>query len=94
MAEQTKEMAVENATPKKTAFISKPYSQEERNKKDEEELKELLDKQAKGNWKKLLQMRKQRMRKNRRVLKRKLLKTLRRFTKTFSRKRERLSKAD
>ena len=33
---------------KKTAFISKPYSQEERNKKDEEELKELLDKQAKG----------------------------------------------
>ena len=47
MAEQAKEM-VENATPKKTAFISKPYSQEERNKKDEEELKELLDKQAKG----------------------------------------------
>ena len=47
MAEQAKEMVV-NATPKKTAFISKPYSQEERNKKDEEELKELLDKQAKG----------------------------------------------
>ena len=47
MAEQAKEM-VENATPKKTAFISKPYSQEERNKKDEEELKELLNKQAKG----------------------------------------------
>ena len=33
------------ATPKKVAFVSKPYSQEERLKKDEEELKDLIAKQ-------------------------------------------------
>ena len=44
MAEQAKVM-VEDATPKKKAFISKPYSQEERIKKDEEELAKLLKEQ-------------------------------------------------
>jgi len=33
------------ATPKKVAFVSKPYSQEERLKKDEEELKKLIKEQ-------------------------------------------------
>ena len=33
------------ATPKKVAFVSKPYSQEERLKKDEEELKQLIKEQ-------------------------------------------------
>ena len=33
------------ATPKKVAFVSKPYSQEERLKKDEEELKTLIEEQ-------------------------------------------------
>ena len=36
MAEEAKVM-VEDTTPKTSAFISKPYSREERNKKDEEE---------------------------------------------------------
>ena len=44
MAEQAKVM-VEDATPKKKAFISKPYSQEERLKKDEAELEKLLKEQ-------------------------------------------------
>ena len=35
------------ATPKKVAFVSKPYSQEERLKKDEEELKNLIEEQKK-----------------------------------------------
>jgi len=38
---------VEENTPKKVAFMSKPYTQEERLKKDEEELKQLI-KQQKG----------------------------------------------
>jgi len=37
------------ATPKKVAFVSKPYSQEERLKKDEEELKNLIEEQKKEN---------------------------------------------
>jgi len=44
MAEEAKVM-VKDATPKKKAFISKPYSQEERIKKDEEELKQLIKEQ-------------------------------------------------
>jgi len=44
MAEEAKVM-VEDATPKKKAFISKPYSQEERIKKDEEELERLIKEQ-------------------------------------------------
>ena len=41
MAEQAKVM-VEDATPKKKAFMSRPYSQDERIKKDEAELEQLL----------------------------------------------------
>ena len=37
------------ATPKKVAFVSKPYSQEERLKRDEEELKKLIEEQKKEN---------------------------------------------
>ena len=44
MAEQAKEM-VKEATPEKKAFMSRPYSQEERMKKDEEELEALLKEQ-------------------------------------------------
>tara|TARA_Y100000593_G_scaffold48857_1_gene92057 strand:- start:1404 stop:2291 length:888 start_codon:yes stop_codon:yes gene_type:complete len=50
MAEEAKVM-VEDATPKKKAFISKPYSQEERLKKDEEELAKLI-KEQKGETEK------------------------------------------
>ena len=46
MAEQAQEMVVD-ATPKKTAFMDKRSTHEERIKKDEEEL-ELLKKQAQG----------------------------------------------
>ena len=46
MAEQAQEMVVD-ATPKKTAFMNKRSTHEERIKKDEEEL-ELLKKQAQG----------------------------------------------
>ena len=46
MAEEAKEkIMVQDATPKKKAFISKPYSQEERLKRDEEELEKLLKEQ-------------------------------------------------
>tara|TARA_R100001594_G_scaffold99091_2_gene133636 strand:+ start:10722 stop:11612 length:891 start_codon:yes stop_codon:yes gene_type:complete len=46
MAEEAKEkIMVQDATPKKKAFISKPYSQEERLKRDEEELAQLLKEQ-------------------------------------------------
>ena len=46
MAEQAQEMVVD-ATPKKTAFMDKRSTHEDRIKKDEEEL-ELLKKQAQG----------------------------------------------
>ena len=46
MAEQAQEMVVD-ATPKKTAFVSKPSTHEERIKRDEQELEE-LKKQAVG----------------------------------------------
>ena len=46
MAEQAQEMVVD-ATPKKTAFVSKPSTHEERIKRDEQELEE-LKKQALG----------------------------------------------
>ena len=36
---------IKEATPKKVAFVSKPYTQEERIKKDEEELEQLLKEQ-------------------------------------------------
>ena len=48
MAEEAKKedkVMVQDATPKKKAFISKPYSQEERIKKDEEELARLIKEQ-------------------------------------------------
>ena len=35
------------ATPKKVAFVSKPYSQEERLKKDEEELRKMMGESVK-----------------------------------------------
>ena len=44
MAEQVKEM-VKEATPTKKAFMSRPYSQDERLKKDEAELEQLLKEQ-------------------------------------------------
>ena len=44
MAEQAKEM-VQEATPTKKAFMSRPYSQDERLKKDEAELEQLLKEQ-------------------------------------------------
>jgi len=46
MAEQAQEkVMVEENTPKKVAFMNKPYSQEERIKKDEEELERLVKEQ-------------------------------------------------
>ena len=39
-------MAEEMQTPKKVAFVDKPYSQQERRKRDEEELEQLLKEQA------------------------------------------------
>ena len=44
MAEAQKNMVEEN-TPKKTMFMNRPYSQEERLKKDEEELAQLIKEQ-------------------------------------------------
>ena len=41
------EAMTKEATPKKVAFVSKPYSQEDRRKKDEEELNELIKEQKK-----------------------------------------------
>ena len=45
MAEQAI-LAEEMKAPKKVAFVDKPYSQEERRKRDEEELEQLLKEQA------------------------------------------------
>ena len=48
MAEEAKnenKIMVKETTPKKVAFINKPYSQEERLKKDEEDLEKLLKEQ-------------------------------------------------
>ena len=45
MAEPAKDVMVKDATPTKKAFISRPYSQEERLKKDEEELARLIEEQ-------------------------------------------------
>ena len=45
MAEQAQKIMTENATPKKVMFANRPYSQEERLKKDEEELETLLKEQ-------------------------------------------------
>ena len=47
MAEQAQKIMTEDATPKKVMFANRPYSQEERLKKDEEEL-EILLKEQKG----------------------------------------------
>ena len=44
-AKKEDKVMVQDATPKKKAFISKPYSQEERIKKDEEELARLIKEQ-------------------------------------------------
>ena len=48
MAEQAQEMVVD-ATPKKTAFMNKRSTHEDRIKKDEEELEKLLKKQTGDN---------------------------------------------
>ena len=45
MAEEL--VMTKDATPKKAAFMSKPYSKEEKIKKEEEELKKLIDEQKK-----------------------------------------------
>ena len=45
MAEQAQKIMTEDATPKKVMFANRPYSQEERLKKDEEELETLLKEQ-------------------------------------------------
>jgi hypothetical protein len=45
MAEQAQKTMIEDATPKKVMFANRPYSQEERIKKDEEELETLLKEQ-------------------------------------------------
>jgi len=46
MVEEAKDnIMVKDATPKKVAFMNKPYSQEERIKKDEEELERLIKEQ-------------------------------------------------
>jgi len=45
MAEEATKVMVEDATPKKAMFMTRPYSQEERIKKDEEELEQLLKEQ-------------------------------------------------
>ena len=47
MAEMQNLMVKEN-TPKKAMLVNRPYSQEERIKKDEEELKLLLKEQKEG----------------------------------------------
>jgi hypothetical protein len=45
MAEQATKEMVEDATPKKAMFMNRPYSQEERVKRDEEELARLVEEQ-------------------------------------------------
>ena len=45
MAELAKDIMVEDNTPKKAMFMNRPYSQEERVKKDEEELARLVEEQ-------------------------------------------------
>jgi len=49
MAELAKDIMVKNATPKKAMFVNRPYSQEERLKKDEEELARLVEEQKGSN---------------------------------------------
>ena len=45
MAEEATKVMVEETTPKKAMFMNRPYSQEERVKRDEEELARLVDEQ-------------------------------------------------
>ena len=45
MAEEAQKTMVEDATPKKAMFMNRPYSQEERVKRDEEELARLVEEQ-------------------------------------------------
>ena len=45
MAEEATKDMVQDATPKKAMFMNRPYSQEERVKKDEEELEQLIKEQ-------------------------------------------------
>jgi len=45
MAEPAKDIMVKDATPKKAMFVNRPYSQEERIKRDEEELARLVEEQ-------------------------------------------------
>ena len=49
MAELAKDIMVKENTPKKTMFVNRPYSQEERLKKDEEELARLVEEQKGSN---------------------------------------------
>ena len=48
MAEEAQKVMVEESTPKTKMFMNRPYSQEERVKKDEEELEQLLKEQKDG----------------------------------------------
>src|SRR5210317_1290316 len=45
MAEPAKDIMVKESTPKKAMFVNRPYSQEERIKRDEEELARLVEEQ-------------------------------------------------
>ena len=45
MAEEATKDMVQDATPKKAMFMNRPYSQEERVKRDEEELARLVEEQ-------------------------------------------------
>jgi len=45
MAEPAKDLMVKESTPKKAMFVNRPYSQEERIKRDEEELARLVEEQ-------------------------------------------------
>ena len=45
MAEEATKEMVQDATPKKAMFMNRPYSQEERVKRDEEELARLVEEQ-------------------------------------------------
>ena len=49
MAEEATKDMVQDATPKKAMFMNRPYSQEERLKKDEEELARLVEEQKGSN---------------------------------------------
>ena len=69
MAEPAKDVMVKDATPKKAMFVNRPYSQEERLKKDEEELARLVEEQK---VQMRLARRKRKVKQSRLLLKKKL----------------------